>query len=142
MSHQLTVVFRRSATPTIEAINAELERLSLPCVLTKGESLESSVGSISATITSTGETRELQFEDSDWLNEEPELQEHAGERDRCIDFLLGSDMAECGLVNSIAAALSTIAEALVYYQPDELIYTAEDILAEAFSALEPPKRRR
>lgn len=142
MSHQLTVVIRRSAVPTVDAINQELQRLEIPCALSSSASLNSSCGALPATVTSTGETRDIQFEDSDWLSEDAELREQAGDRDRCVDFLLGSDMTECALVTSVCAALSSLSAAIVYYQPDELFYTTEEIVAEAISAFEPPKKRR
>jgi hypothetical protein len=142
MSHQLTVVLQRSAVPTVDAINQELQRLQLPCQLSSSASLESTSGSFPATVTSTGETRDVQFEDSDWLSEDAELSERAGDRDRCMDFLLGADMIECVLVSSVCAALSSLSDAIVYYQPDELFYTTDEIVAEALLSLEPPKKRR
>jgi len=140
MSHQLTVVLSGQSIPSPDAINQELSALDLPCQVSPQASLAPSSGSFSATLTTSSQTCEIQFEDSDWLSEISELRQRAGDRDRCIDFILGSDMVECALVSAIAAALSSLCSAIVYYQPDDLYSTTEENVAEAKLAIQNIKR--
>ena len=140
MSHQLTAIIASSKIPKVEDINRELERLSLPCTLASTPTLNDANGVFSATISTKGIERSIQFENSTfWFNEISELRERAGDRDRAVDFLLGSDMAECFLVNSVCAALATLSGALIYYQPDDLYYASTEIADEARAALKSVK---
>ena len=134
MSHQSTFIFTSSNIPTAEDINRDLELLGLPCTIASTPTLNDANGAFSATITTKGIERSLQFEDSTYRLDE--LRERAGERDRAVDFLLGTDMAEGFLVSAVGAALATLCGALIYYEPDDLYYTPAEIADEAHSILE------
>jgi hypothetical protein len=44
-------------------------------------------------------------------------------------------MAECFLVSAVCAALSTLSDALCYYQPDDLYYSPQEAVDEARASL-------
>jgi hypothetical protein len=65
----------------------------------------------------------------------PRLKEEIGARDCEITFRWGSDMAECACVLIVSAALAKDFGAVVYYDPDDLLYSASQLVEEAKSAL-------
>ena len=66
----------------------------------------------------------------------PNLKERIGSRDSTISFRWGGDMAECACVMIVTAALAKNFEAVIYYQDDHLLYSTEQIIAEARAALQ------
>jgi len=66
----------------------------------------------------------------------PHLKEQAGNRDCAITFRWGGDMSECACVLIVSAALATSFDALVHYQDDDLVYSADQLVEEAKRALE------
>jgi hypothetical protein len=65
----------------------------------------------------------------------PHLKEEAGTRDCAITFRWGGDMTECACVLIVSAALATSFDALVHYQDDDLVYTADQLVEQANQAL-------
>jgi hypothetical protein len=89
---------------------------------------------------------EIYFESTDEaLQSFPRLKEEVGSRDCAISFRWGGDMTECACVIIVSAALAKSFGAVVHYQDDDLLYTAEQLIEEAKSALAdakaaPPRR--
>ena len=71
----------------------------------------------------------------DALEDFPHLKEHLGGRDCEITFRWGGDMAECACVLIVCAALATDCDAVVYYDADDLLSSAPELIKEANSAL-------
>jgi hypothetical protein len=65
----------------------------------------------------------------------PHLKEEIGGRDCEITFRWGGDMAECACVIIVSAALAKDFGAVVYYDADDLLYSAQQLIEEAKSAL-------
>jgi len=136
LSHQLTVIVESSRIPSEEAVNLELERLELPCRVSGLPSLTEPSGEFIAEMTDRPLQREVCFEDArGWLEELPELREQAGTRDVVVDFPLGADMAEGFFVTALCAVLGALADAVCYYQPDDLYYTPQESVDEARATL-------
>jgi hypothetical protein len=89
---------------------------------------------------------EIYFESPDeTLQSFPRLKEEVGSRDCAITFRWGGDMAECACVLIVSAALAKNFGAVVHYQDDDLLYSAEQLVEEAKGALRaaestPPRR--
>jgi hypothetical protein len=66
----------------------------------------------------------------------PHLVEEVGARDCEITFRLGGDMAECACMLIVCAALAKTFDAVVHYGADDIVYSADELLVEANSALE------
>jgi hypothetical protein len=65
----------------------------------------------------------------------PKLTETVGSRDAAITFRWGGDMAECACVLIVSAALANTFGAIVHYQDDDMLYSAEQLVEEARAAL-------
>jgi hypothetical protein len=89
---------------------------------------------------------EIDFDSSDeLLLRFPNLKDAVGGRDSTISFRWGGDMSECACVMIVAAALAKSFGAVIYYQDDRLLYSTDQVIAEANGALkyaesEPPRR--
>jgi hypothetical protein len=80
---------------------------------------------------------EIYFESPDEaLQNFPHLKEKIGARDCAINFRWGGDMAECACVLIVSAALAKSFGAVVHYQDDDLLYSAEQLVEEAKAALQ------
>jgi len=136
LSHQITVIVDSSRLPNEEAVNLELQRLELPCRVSGLPSLTEPNGEFMAEMTDRDLQREVYFEDArGWLEELPELRERTGTRDVVVDFPLSTDSAECFFVTAVWAVLGTLADAVCYYQPDDLYYTPQEAVDEARAML-------
>ncbi len=136
MSHQLTAITKKEKLLTAGDINAQFAQLGLPCAVAATASLRSLPGSFTATITDRSLSRDICFEDASYmLDEIPDLRSRIGDRDLAINFLLGADMTEYALVSSVCAALAAAADAVIYYEPDDLYYSPAESLADAQSVL-------
>jgi hypothetical protein len=65
----------------------------------------------------------------------PHLKEKVESRDCAISFRWGGDMAECACVLIVSAALAKDFGAVVHYQDNDLLYSAEQLVEEAKGAL-------
>ncbi len=77
----------------------------------------------------------------------PRLKEEIGSRDCAINYRWGGDMAECACVLIVSAALAKSFGAVVHYEDDDLLYSAEQLVEEAKAGLQsadsaPPPRLR
>ena len=79
---------------------------------------------------------EMYFESPEGvLQSFPHFKNEIGNRDCAIGFRWGGDMAECACVLIVSAALAKNFGAVVHYQDDDLIYTAQQLVDEAQSVL-------
>jgi hypothetical protein len=75
----------------------------------------------------------------------PHLKNEIGSRNCAITFRWGGNMAECTCVLMVSAALAKSFGAVVHYQEDDRLYSYEQLIEEAKSALQdeqssPPPR--
>ena len=70
------------------------------------------------------------------LQSYPSLRELAAGRDCAITFRWGGDIGECACVLIVSAALAASFGAVVHYDPDDLLYSKDKLLAEAKQAVE------
>ena len=66
----------------------------------------------------------------------PRLKEIAAERDCAITFRWGGDMVECACVLIVSGALASSFGAVIHYGPDDLVYSLDQLVAEARRALQ------
>jgi hypothetical protein len=66
----------------------------------------------------------------------PGLKETIQDRDACLTFIWHGDMAECASVLIVSAALARRFDAIVFYQDDGMLYTADQLMAEARAAID------
>jgi hypothetical protein len=79
---------------------------------------------------------EIYFESPDEaLQSFPRLKDEIGSRDCAISFRWGGNMAECACVIIVSAALAKNFGAVVHYQDDDLLSSAEELLEEANAVL-------
>ena len=80
---------------------------------------------------------EVYYESADeLLGTYPQINEKVAPRNYAISFRWGGDMAECASVLIASAALGKSFDAVIYYPGDDLIYTVDDLIADAEQALE------
>ena len=65
----------------------------------------------------------------------PHLVEEVGARDCQITFRLGGDMAECACMLIVCAALAQSFDAVVHYDADDIVFSAEQLVEDAKSTL-------
>jgi hypothetical protein len=133
MSHQMTVVIEKELIPSIIQINDELKKKNIPCQIVSGESLDSPNGILLGILENLKIEKQIQFERSSILNENPGLKKNSKKRNYCFDFTLGTDMAECAIISAICAVLVSLAKAIIYYEPDDLYYDSFESNIEEFN---------
>jgi hypothetical protein len=70
------------------------------------------------------------------LQNYPSLQQIAANRNCAMTFRWGGDMGECACVLIVSAALAVSFGAVVHYDPDDLVYSNDKLIAEARQAIE------
>ena len=65
----------------------------------------------------------------------PHLAEEVGARDCKITFRVGGDMVECACMLIVCAGLATSFAAVIHYDADDIVYSADELIREAKSAL-------
>ncbi len=79
---------------------------------------------------------EIYFESpDDMVQAFPHLQKEIGSRDCAISFRWGGDMTECACVLIVGAALAKNFGAIIHYEADDLLYSAEQLIEDAKSVL-------
>lgn len=128
---QTAYVFRQSV-PDRELLQAAIDSLGFDCKVDASYVPFESTGFLTCTLNGNGSGFEIFFEPSaEALNEFPELAEAVGSREIGITFRWGGDMAECACVLIVSAALAKSFGAVVHYQDDNLLYSAEQLVEEA-----------
>ena len=79
---------------------------------------------------------EIYFESlNEALRSFPRLKDEIGSRDCAINFRWGGDLAECACVLVVSAALAKSFGAVVHYQGNDLLYSTDQLVGDARSAL-------
>jgi hypothetical protein len=137
MSLQQTAYLNKSAVPTLIQLQAAIDALGFDCKVDAYYEPFKSSGFLPCVLDGDKSGFEIYFERAkDVAAQFPHLVAIIGSRDSAITFRWGSLMAECACVLIVSAALAKSFGAIVHYQDDDLLYSADQLVQEARTALE------
>jgi hypothetical protein len=118
------------------ALQSAVDSLGFDCKIDNSYTPFVSVGFLPCTLNGQQSGFEIFFEDSaQVLKDFPHLAAQVGDRSTAVTFRWGGDMAECACVLVVSAALAKSFDAIVHYQDDDLVYSDDQLLEEAHTAL-------
>lgn len=137
MSLQQTAYVERANVPDRAALQAAIDALGFDCKIDTFYVPFQCSGFLPCVLAGRESGFEIYFEaTADVLSAFPNLAGTVGSRDVAITFRWGGDMSECACVLIVSAALAKTFGAIVHYQDDDMLYSAEQLVAEAGSALQ------
>ena len=137
MSLQQTAYVARANVPDRAALQAAVDALGFDCKIDAFYVPFQCSGFLPCVLAGTESGFEIYFEAAvDVLSDFPNLAGTVGGRDVAITFRWGGDMSECACVLIVSAALAKTFGAIVHYQDDDMLYSADQLVAEANSALQ------
>ncbi len=137
MSLLQTAYLERRSVPQREALQAAIDALGFDCKLDAFYEPFKASGFLPCTLNGNPSGFEIYFEGTaELLAQFPRLVPVVGGRDAAITFRWGGDMAECACVLIVSAALAKSFAAVVHYHDDDLLYSADQLVQEARSALD------
>jgi hypothetical protein len=126
-----------TSVPQWQALQASIDALGFDCKLDENFVPFESKGFLQCNLGGKLAGFEVYFEPSDkHLPEALQVLNVIQSREVAIVFCWGGRMSECASVLIVCAALAKDFDAVVYYADDELLYSADQLQAEAVSALE------
>ena len=136
MSLLQTAYIERRCVPQRDALQAAIDALGFDCKLDPYYEPFKASGFLPCTLNGNASGFEIYFDGiAELLAQCPRLVPIVGSRDATIIFRWGADMAECACVLIVSAALAKSFAAVVHYQNDDLLYSADQLVQEARSAL-------
>jgi hypothetical protein len=137
MSLCQSAIMRRDRVPSLSQLQAAIDATGFPLVLgTFYQPFESS-GFHPCKIRDSNSGFEILWQPIEEIhNAWPKLRETLQDRDACLTFTWHGEMAECASVLIVSAALARAFDAVVFYQDDEIVYTADQLTGEAKAAME------
>src|SRR6516162_8759687 len=136
MSLQQTAFVAGAKLPDRAALQSAVDALGFDCKIDAVYVPSQCSGFLPCVLAGRASGFEVYFESAaEVLLDFPRLAECVGNRDVAITFRWGGDMAECACVLIVSAALATSFDALVHYQDDDLVYTADQLVEQANQAL-------
>ena len=136
MSLQQTAFVAGAKLPDRAALQSAVDALGFDCKIDAVYVPSQCSGFLPCVLAGRASGFEVYFESAaEVLLDFPHLAECVGNRDVAITFRWGGDMAECACVLIVSAALAKAFAAIVHYQDDDLLYSAEQLVDEARSAL-------
>jgi len=137
MSLQQTAFVVRTQVPDRTALQAAVDVLGFDCKIDAFYVPFQCSGFLPCLLAGTKSGFEIYFESaSDVLSEFSHLSESVGKREVAITFRWGGDMSECACVLIVSAALAKSFGAIVHYQDDDILYSGDQLVEEARSALQ------
>ncbi len=137
MSLQQTAYIVRASVPQRDTLQAAVDSLGFDCRIDASYAPFSSSGFFPCVLAGRDSGFEIYFESADdVLGSFPHLVDTVGNRDIAITFRWGGDMAECACVLIVSAALAKSFGAIVHYQDDDMLYSAEQLIIEANTVLQ------
>lgn len=137
MSLQQTAYLTRANVPDRTALQAAVDALGFDCKIDAHYVPFQCSGFLPCVLAGIESGFEIYFEPAaDVLSDFQHLAPTVGSRDVAITFRWGGDMSECACVLIVSAALAKSFGAVVHYQDDDLLYSADELVAEANSALQ------
>ena len=136
MSLQQTAYVARANVPDRAALQAAVDALGFDCKIDAFYVPFQCSGFLPCVLAGSASGFEIYFEAAaDVLSDFPNLAGTVGSRDVAITFRWGGDMSECACVLIVSAALAKTFGAIVHYQDDDMVYSAEQLVAEALQAI-------
>ena len=136
MSLEQTAYVERGSVPDRVALQAVIDSTGFDCKLDGSYKPFESQGFLPCILNGQSSGFEIYFEPAAAVLEQfPDLAQMIGSREAAITFRWGGDMAECACVLIVSAALAKAFGAIVHYQEDDMVYSAEQLVQEARSAL-------
>jgi hypothetical protein len=136
MSLQQTAYVARANVPDRAALQAAVDALGFDCKIDTFYVPFQCSGFLPCVLAGSASGFEIYFEAAaDVLSDFPNLAGTVGSRDVAITFRWGGDMSECACVLIVSAALAKTFGAIVHYQDDDMVYSAEQLVAEALQAI-------
>lgn len=137
MSLQQTAYVERALVPNRDALQAAIDALGFDCKVDGSYIPFKSEGFLPCVLNGKGSGFEIYFEPAtEVLQSFPHLAGTVKSRDSAITFRWGGDMVECACVVIVSAALAKSFDAIVHYQDDDMLYSTEQLVAEAGAALQ------
>jgi hypothetical protein len=136
MSLLQTAYLERRSVPDREALQAAIDALAFDCKVDIFYVPFKASGFLPCILSGNNSGFEIYFESATKLLAQfPRLVSTVGNRDVAVTFRWGSDMAECACMLIVSAALAKSFAAVVHYQDDDLIFSADQLVQEARLAL-------
>ena len=137
MSLQQTAYLARTNVPDRAALQAAVDTLGFDCKIDTFYVPFQCSGLLPCVLAGSESGFEIYFEAAaDVLSGFPNLVATIGSRDVAITFRWGGDMSECACVLMVSAALAKTFGAIVHYQDDDMLYSADQLVQEARAALQ------
>ncbi len=137
MSLQQTAYLLRANVPDRAALQAAIDTLGFDCKIDAAYVPFQCSGFLPCVLAGTESGFEIYFESAaDVFTDFQHLAQAVGSRDVAITFRWGGDMSECACVLIVSAALAKSFGAIVHYQDDDMLCSADQLVAEANSALQ------
>jgi hypothetical protein len=137
MSLLQTAYLDERSVPTLGQLQAAIDALGFDCKVDAHYEPFKSSGFLPCLLNGDKSGFEIYFERAKDVAEQfPRLAAAIGNRDAAITFRWGSRMAECACVLIVSAALAKSFAAIVHYQDDDRLYSADQLVQEARAALE------
>ncbi len=143
MSIEQTAYLNRRAVPTYQALQTSIDSLGFDCKLDASYTPFQSSGFLPCLLEGRSSGFEIYFESAaSQLQNFPHLEQHVGEREAAVTFRWGGSMHECACALIVSAALAKDFGAVVHYHDDDILYSVEQLQAEASAALKHARRSK
>lgn len=137
MSLQQTAYVVRATVPDRAALQSAVDALGFDCKIDAFYVPFQCSGFRPCVLAGSEPGFEIYFESAaEVLSSFPDLLVSVGGRDVAITFRWGGDMSNCACVLIVSAALANSFGAIVHYQDDDILYSGEQLVAEARLALQ------
>jgi hypothetical protein len=137
MSLQQTTYVARANVPDRSALQGAVDALGFDCKIDTFYVPFHCSGFLPCVLAGSESGFEIYFEAAaDVLSAFPNLAGTVGSRDVAITFRWGGDMSECACVLILSAALAKTCGAIVHYQDVDMVYSDEQLVDKARSALQ------
>jgi hypothetical protein len=136
MSIEQHAFMQKAKVPSRDEWQAAVDRLGFDLQIDPGLRPFEDSGFLPCKLSGRDSGFEIYYEAADeLLDQRPALKGKLGGRNFAISFRWGGDWAECACVCIASAALAASFDAVVYYDDDALIYSADDLVREAHAAM-------
>ena len=131
-----TAYLRKSDVPEHAALQLAIDQLGLNLTIDDSYRAFDCSGFLPCVLKGKKSGFEIYFGSSEeGVQAFPHLRKKIGDRDCVITFRWGGDMAECACVCIVGAALAKSFDAVVHYEPDDMLYSSDGLLQEAEAAM-------
>src|SRR5262245_36788902 len=137
MSLQQTAYLLRANVPDRTSLQAAIDALGYDCKIDAFYVPFQCSGFLPCVLAGRKSGFEIYFGSSAGaLADFQRLTQAVGSRDVAVTFRWGGDMSECACVLIVSAALAKSFGAIVHYQDDDMLYSADQLVEDAGSAVQ------